>query len=211
MKILVADDEPTYSALLQAVLSASGYDVVVARDGREAWEALTPEDAPQLAVLDWSMPRMDGIDICRRAREDVRKRFLYILLLTGRNREEDLIEATEAGADDFFTKTFNMSEFLLRVNAGRRIIELQNQLSEAGENVAAQAVEIETATSDLEHAGDLLTGKVLAAMESIASHAKKLEEICGTEQCRFYSRDIYEIIRSTQRSILTVQKSPFNE
>lgn len=207
MRILIAEDEPTYSALIQAVLTASGYDVVVTRDGREAWDVLNKEDPPQLSILDWSMPRMDGIDLCRRARSELPAKDLYIILLTGRNTEDDLIQATEAGADDFFTKSSNMEELLLRVNAGRRIVQLQNQLIAARVIAAMQTSEIAALTPGLDSHRDEVYKHIVHSIQSIASHAKKLQEICTTEPCRFYSRDIYEMIRAMEHGILTMQKN----
>lgn len=205
MRVLIADDEPTYSALLEAVLSASGFEIIVARDGREAWEMVAREDSPQLALLDWSMPRMDGIEICRRARSELGSLSPYIILLTGRDSEDDFIEATEAGADDFFTKIANMTELLLRVNAGRRIVELQNQLSSVKSTVAIQAAELDMTCKGIEARGDEVAGDMLAAIRSIARYAEKLEEICDTEQCRFFSRDIFRISQVLEKSIIELK------
>lgn len=122
MRVLVAEDEPTYCALVEAILTASGYEVVVARDGQEAWEVLNSGDAPPLAVIDWMMPRMDGIELCRRVKGSS-LRHIYVILLTGRNQEEDAVTGREAGADDFFPKPLDPTKLIARVDAGRNAVE----------------------------------------------------------------------------------------
>ena len=122
MRVLVAEDEPTYRALIEAILTESGYEVILARDGQEAWEVLNSGDAPPLAVIDWMMPRMDGIELCRRVKGST-LRHIYVILLTGRNQEEDAVTGREAGADDFFPKPLNPTELIDRVDAGRNAVE----------------------------------------------------------------------------------------
>ena len=133
MKILIAEDEPAFRHLLEETLVRWGYEVVVARDGNEAWQVLMSDDAPQLAILDWKMPGMEGIEICRNVREDAQKRYTYIILLTSQQRDEDLVTGMEAGADDYIFKPFKLNELRVRLRAGRRIIELQNELLAARE------------------------------------------------------------------------------
>jgi len=113
--------------------------VVVTCDGDEAWEALRSDDAPRLAILDWMMPGVDGVEICKRTRREAREPYTYIILLTASQRDEDLLTGMEAGADDYITKPCKFNELRVRLRAGRRIIELQNELIEAREALRERA------------------------------------------------------------------------
>lgn len=128
MKVLVAEDDATSRRILKAMLTKWGYEVVAASDGVEALQALQEEDAPRLAILDWMMPGMDGVQVCREIRRRGQEPYIYILLLTARNRKEDLIEGMDAGLDDYIAKPFDMQELRVRLRAGRRILDLQSQL-----------------------------------------------------------------------------------
>jgi diguanylate cyclase (GGDEF)-like protein len=139
MRVLAAEDNPVFQSMLRALLTKWGYDVTVARDGLEAWRVLESADAPRLAILDWMMPGMDGVELCRRVRCAGREPYIYILLLTARNESQDLVEGMEAGADDYLTKPFNAHELRVRLRAGRRILDLQEQLMLAREALREQA------------------------------------------------------------------------
>lgn len=128
MKILIAEDDSVSCRVLSANLTKWGHEVVVTRNGLEALEALKQGDAPLLAILDWVMPGMDGVEICRRLRSDEYRSSIYLILLTSLNRKEDLIQGLEAGADDYLTKPFDRHELRVRVQAGARIVELQSNL-----------------------------------------------------------------------------------
>jgi len=124
MEILIAEDDPVSRRLLEATLVKWGYDVTVACDGTEAWQILRSEDAPRLAILDWMMPGMDGLTICRNIREAHDLPSIYIILLTARGRKDDIVAGLEAGADDYITKPFHREELRARVQVGVRIMEL---------------------------------------------------------------------------------------
>lgn len=128
MKILIADDDPIPRRLLQALLVKAGYEVVVAEEGEEAWRILQTEDAPRLAILDWLMPGVDGPEICRRVRKRTAAPYVYLLLLTSKDRKEDIVAGMEAGADDYLTKPFYAHELQVRVRAGQRILDLEAAL-----------------------------------------------------------------------------------
>jgi phosphoserine phosphatase RsbU/P len=128
MNILIAEDDPSSARLLEFYLQRWGHSVVVARDGLEAWEVLSEEGGPQLAVLDWMMPGMDGVELCRRARSQESTRHLYVILLTARSQNDDVVEGLSAGADDYMVKPFRSSELRARIQAGVRIVELQASL-----------------------------------------------------------------------------------
>jgi diguanylate cyclase (GGDEF)-like protein len=139
MKVLAAEDNPIIQSMLANMLTKWGYQPVVACDGNQAWEALQQPDGPQLAILDWMMPGMNGVDICRGVRAAGREPYVYILLLTSRTDSEDLVEGMEAGADDYVTKPFQSHELRVRLRAGRRILDLQHQLLAAREALRDQA------------------------------------------------------------------------
>jgi diguanylate cyclase (GGDEF)-like protein len=139
MKILIAEDDPVSRRLLEAKLVKWGYDVVVTCDGDEALKALRTKDAPKLAILDWMMPGVDGVEICGMMRREAREPYIYIILLTALHRDEDLVAGMEAGADDYITKPFMANELRVRLRAGRRIIDLQNELINAREALREKA------------------------------------------------------------------------
>ncbi|HXB71194.1 MAG TPA: diguanylate cyclase [Candidatus Acidoferrales bacterium] len=139
MRVLAAEDNPVFQSMLRTMLTKWGYDAVIARDGVEAWNVLQGEDAPRLAILDWMMPGIDGVEVCRRVRVADREPYIYILLLTARTDSQDLVDGMEAGADDYLTKPFNAHELRVRLRAGCRILDLQQQLLHAREALREQA------------------------------------------------------------------------
>jgi two-component system cell cycle response regulator len=128
MKILIADDDASSVLYLQDMLGEWGYDVVVAENGVQALDILSEPDGPTLAILDWMMPGMDGIDVCRKIRERITERYVYLIMLTSRVETEFIVAAMTAGADDYIGKPFNSEEMQVRVRAGRRIVELGEEL-----------------------------------------------------------------------------------
>jgi DNA-binding response OmpR family regulator len=128
MRILLADDDLISRLMLESMLVKWGYEVVLACDGSEAWQILEGESAPKLAVLDWIMPGMDGVEICRRLRKDSRDSTLYIILLTAKDSKEDIVSGLRAGANDFVSKPFDNEELHARVQVGERFVELQTKL-----------------------------------------------------------------------------------
>ncbi|HEY1493754.1 MAG TPA: diguanylate cyclase [Candidatus Solibacter sp.] len=139
MRVLAAEDNLVFQSMLKTMLTRWGYEAVMARDGNEASNILAGKDAPRLAVLDWMMPGIDGVEICRRIRSANREPYVYILLLTARTESQDLIEGMDAGADDYLTKPFNAQELRVRIRAGRRILDLQEELLQAREALREQA------------------------------------------------------------------------
>jgi diguanylate cyclase (GGDEF)-like protein len=142
MKVLVADDSATIRALLRSSLKRWGFDAVVeATNGEEAWAQLQAQDAPSLALIDWEMPGLDGVELCRRvrAREEQGSAYTYVLLLTARGGRRDVVAGMEAGADDYVVKPFDEHELRVRVRAGRRIVDLQAELYRLHEQWKAQS------------------------------------------------------------------------
>ena len=128
MKILIAEDDAVSRRLLERKLVMWGYQVITCSSGTEAQQVLEREDSPKLAILNWMMPGVDGVQICREVRKQQRKDYIYIVLLTARDQKEDIVEGIEAGADDYVTKPFNPHELKVRVRAGRRILDMHNEL-----------------------------------------------------------------------------------
>ena len=130
MKVLIAEDDPVSRRLLQAALIKWGYEVTVTTNGKEAWEALQAPDAPSLLILDWLMPEMDGVEVCRQARQLEALKSSYIILLTSRGSKDDIVQGLEAGADDYVTKPFDHGELRARVQVGSRVVQLQTALAD---------------------------------------------------------------------------------
>jgi DNA-binding response OmpR family regulator len=129
MRILIADDAPTSRHLLKLTLRKWGYDLTLAADGGQAFTALQGPEAPPLAILDWMMPELDGVEVCRRLRSLQCANPPYIILLTALNRKTHIVAGLEAGADDYLTKPFDASELLARVQVGQRMVELRQALA----------------------------------------------------------------------------------
>ena len=140
MRVLIAEDDTVSRRVLQATLSKWGYEVVVARDGQEAWELLQRPEGPNLAVLDWMMPRLDGLELCHRIRNlGPQRGYVYIILLTAKGRREDRADGMEGGADDYLIKPLDPVELRARLRAATRILDLQVQLLAAQETLRTKA------------------------------------------------------------------------
>jgi sigma-B regulation protein RsbU (phosphoserine phosphatase) len=127
-KILIADDEPVTRAAVKKVVTRRGWEVVVCDNGHDAAAQFDLENPPDVAVLDWMMPGLDGSELCMRLRK--KKVRAYLIMLTGRTRPEDLVQALAAGADDYVRKPFDWSELIARIKVGVRVSLLQRQLDE---------------------------------------------------------------------------------
>ncbi len=139
-KILIADDSPVSRRVLEAFLVKRDYEVISAGDGEEALLLLSREDAPRLAVLDWMMPRLDGISLCRKLREQSEdKHYVYVILLTARTERSDVLKGLDSGADDYITKPFDPAQLDARLRVGRRILDLQDKLIAARDELRFRA------------------------------------------------------------------------
>ncbi|MCI0624078.1 MAG: response regulator [Acidobacteria bacterium] len=127
--VLIAEDDPTSKRLLQATLEKWGYAVEAYCDGQQAWAALQRDEAPPLAILDWMMPGIDGLEICRRLRALPQHRLCHVILLTAKGQTEDLAEGLGSGADDYVTKPFDPRELKARLQVGVRLLHLQEALA----------------------------------------------------------------------------------
>jgi sigma-B regulation protein RsbU (phosphoserine phosphatase) len=128
--VLVADDEAVSRTVVAAMLRKGGYDVQLASDGEQAWLALQQPDAPLVAVMDWMMPGIDGLEICRRLRRIDTPTPTYVILLTSRDASADIVEGLRAGADDYVTKPPHEEELLARIAVGARVVALQQTLAD---------------------------------------------------------------------------------
>lgn len=139
MRILIADDDPVSCRLLDGLLRKWGYQVLVAHNGTEAWEMLQADQAPRIALLDWMMPGLDGLEICRRVRARSSQAYVYVMLLTANDKVGNLVEGLESGADDYLTKPFHPQELRARLRVGLRILDLESGLVEARESLRFKA------------------------------------------------------------------------
>lgn len=160
MKILIAEDDPVSCRILEMTLSAWGHDVLVARDGRAAWEVLRQPDSPSLAILDIMMPEMDGCEVCRKVREVSGAIPPYLILLTAMTAKEDVVRGIKSGANDYLTKPFHREELKVRVEVGVRMLELQRVLAD-------RVKELEEALSQV---------KQLQGLLPICSYCKKVRD-----------------------------------
>jgi phosphoserine phosphatase RsbU/P len=130
MRVLIADDDPLWRRLLEAAITQGGYEAVVVNDGSAAWEVLGGPTPPPLAILDWEMPGLDGVELCRRVRARLDGGPSYVILLTARDRMEDLVTGLAAGADDYVAKPYQPDELRARLQVGIRVLGLQQALAE---------------------------------------------------------------------------------
>ena len=158
MKVLIADDEAVCRRVLESTLAEDGFEVMIATDGLEAWRAFQSPNPPALAILDWMMPCMEGIELCRRIRQTPATLPPYLIVLTARTQKEDVVLGLNAGADDYITKPFSRAELRARLQVGVRILELQR-------NLAARVAELEVALARV---------KRLQGLLPICSYCKKI-------------------------------------
>ncbi len=124
MKVLIAEDNALWRRVIEEHLRNWAYEPVTAEDGEQAWKILQQDNAPRLAILDWEMPGMDGIDVCRHVKRSEDHPFTYVIMLTGRDAQEDMVTGLEAGADDYLTKPVEPAVLRSRLVAARRIVEI---------------------------------------------------------------------------------------
>jgi diguanylate cyclase (GGDEF)-like protein len=140
IKVLLVDDERIARTMVAGWLGEWGYDVVVATTGEQALTLLDGDPEIEVVLLDWVLPGMSGIDVCRRIRETGREPYVYVLMLTGRTNDANVVEGLQAGADDYVVKPCNPLELHQRVRAGERVVELQRQLIDARERLRHEAL-----------------------------------------------------------------------
>ena len=175
-RVLIADDDRISRHRLRAMLSKQGYEVTCAEDGEEARHILAQDNAPQLVLVDWMMPGMSGIELCHLVRQQRRGAYVYVLLLTARDNQEDILQGMRAGADDYVTKPFDAHELMMRLHAGQRVLDLQARLLATQHTLEVQATH------------DALTGllnrrAIMDALDREASRANRTGEPLAVVMC----------------------------
>ena len=158
MRALVADDDPVARVILSRALPGWAIEPIVVEDGAAAWEIIASDNAPSLAIMDWEMPGLDGPELCRRIRGNPASASMYVLLLTSRDAAEDIVAGLDAGADDYLVKPFRAAELRARINAGVRVLTLQERL-------AQRVAELQDALASV---------KQLSGMLPICSYCKRI-------------------------------------
>ncbi len=130
MRILVAEDDANQRHIVESLLTKWEYEVLVVKDGAQAWEVFQHENPPYLAVLDWVMPGIDGVTLCRKIRKSIIDLPVYLILLTALADQDNIVRGLDAGANDYITKPFDADELRARVQAGRRVVESQLALAD---------------------------------------------------------------------------------
>jgi diguanylate cyclase (GGDEF)-like protein len=210
VRILIADDDTMSRRLLQKTLETAGYQVSAVENGMLAKNQLCRQDGPRLALLDWIMPELDGPGVCRAVRQELDHPYVYMVLLTSKESKADTIAGLESGADDYLTKPFNPEELKARLRTGLRILDLQDRLVEAREEMRFRATH-DTLTH-LWNRGvitDLLTrelargrreGANIAVILGDIDHFKKINDtyghLAGDEVLRETSRRLLASVRS---------------
>ena len=189
MRVLIAEDDLTSRILLTKVLQKWGYDVIVTLNGAEAWEILQTADSPRIAILDWMMPEMDGIEVCRRVRALDTRQPPYLILLTALGEKDDMMTGFEAGADDYVGKPYDPAELRARVEVGRRLVELNDELIEAQLRLEVQAhtdaltglpnrrAIVETLEEELQRSAREGTSLAVGMLD--IDHFKQVNDECG--------------------------------
>jgi diguanylate cyclase (GGDEF)-like protein len=139
VKLLIAEDSQTLLFMLQAITSKWGFDPILADNGQHALDIANGKDPPQLLLLDWEMPKLDGLTLCKQLRQNDNDIHPYIILLTNRNEVSDLVSGLDAGANDYISKPFNHTELKARLGVGKRMLSLQTESMRARNELAYQA------------------------------------------------------------------------
>jgi two-component system NtrC family sensor kinase len=189
MKVLVAEDEAVSRITLTKVLERLGYEVISAIDGAKAWDVIESEDAPSLLLLDWEMPGLDGVDICRKLIDKkYKERRFYKILLTGRSGKGALAEGLESGADDFISKPFNIHELSARLNVGKRIIDMYETIGNQTKQLARadRMVSMGIMAAGIAHEVNnpvtFISGNIQLVEETWGAVVKELEKVPEQER-----------------------------
>ena len=214
MQVLIAEDSPIYRKLVGDHLKDWGFGVTVAKDGLEAWGLLQRADCPRLVLLDWVLPEVDGVEVCRRIRRDALNRaYTYVILLTGKDKKQDMLDAMQAGADDYLVKPFDALELRARLMVGKRILELQEELVAARDSMRYAATH--DALTGLMNRGEILDSlkrelerarrdkKPVSVIMADIDHFKKVNDAFG----HLFGDEALREVASRLRSKLRVYDS----
>ncbi len=210
MRILIADDETMSRQLLQKTLERAGYEVTSVENGRQAAEHLCKQDGPRLALLDWVMPELDGPGVCREVRKGKEQSYVYMVLLTSKEAKEDVVAGLGSGADDYLTKPFDPEELKARLRTGLRILDLEDSLVEAREEMRFKATH--DALTSIFNRGVIvdLLGRELS--RSYREHASTAILLCDLDHFKNVN-DSYghlagdEVLKETARRLLSSVRS----
>jgi diguanylate cyclase (GGDEF)-like protein len=179
VKILIADDDLVSRRLMERVLQNSGYEVITADNGLQAANELSRAGGPRLALIDWMMPELDGPEVCRQVRSRNDEGYVYMLLLTSKESSEDIVKGLQAGADDYLTKPCHPAELKARLHTGRRILQLEDRLVEAREEMRFKATH--DSLTSLWDRGAILTLLQNELLKSIAEHSPMSLLLCDVD------------------------------
>ena len=190
MQILVVEDSVVYRQILASHLKDWGLPFIIAKDGSEAWTLLQRPDCPRLVLLDWVLPDIDGVELCRRIRlASTGDLYSYVILLTGKDDKKDMLEAMQAGADDYLVKPFDQLELKARLLVGKRIVSLHEELVSAREAMRYAATH--DSLTGLMNRGETVdflsrelararrNGKPLSVILADIDHFKKVNDTMG--------------------------------
>jgi len=139
LRLLIAEDDLTSRLILTAITKKWGYTPIAVEDGEAAWQILQGENPPQLLLIDWMMPKLDGVTLCKHLRKQISDKPPFIILLTARNETKDIVSGLGAGANDYIAKPYNNAELLARLRVGERMMNLQYELCKAKNKLQIQA------------------------------------------------------------------------
>ncbi|MGD9209788.1 MAG: diguanylate cyclase [Desulfobacteraceae bacterium] len=187
MKILIAEDDLTSRMMLDGILKKWGFSTILANDGEQAWDLMRSSEAPQIAILDWQMPAMSGVEVCRKLHQLDRPSPPYLILLTSRGEKKDIVTGLEAGANDYISKPYDNEELLARIRVGERMVKLQMELLELNRALLHESMH------------DPLTGilnrrAIIQTLEKEISRAKRDEKPLSIGLCDI---DMFKRINDT--------------
>jgi signal transduction histidine kinase len=192
MKVLIAEDNAVSQNIIKKIIENQGYEVITANNGRQAWELLQKNDI-QIVITDWMMPEMDGPTLCRKIRAATLPNYVYLILLTAKDKKEDLISGFTSGADDFVTKPVNPNEIRARMQAGERVVKLEENLKKS----QVQLLQSEKMAS----IGQLAAGvahEINNPSGFVSSNLKTLSE---------YQNDIEKVVREYRKLVKNMKNT----
>lgn len=209
LQILLADDSSTSRMVIRRLLLSCDYEVVEVDNGADALALLQKEDAPHIAILDWQMPGLSGIDVCKQVRARSDERYVYMLLVTAREDRKSLLDGLAAGADDFLVKPFDSDELTYRLRTGVRIVELEDRLRKTQSRLEYEATHdgltgilnrsaiLETLQKELGRCHR--TGRTSAVLMADVDHFKKINDAYGHTAGDQVLRSVADVIRRSVR------------